>query len=158
MKQMWVGYNVGCIMGFLLAHNAWQIDQFPTCWPMNGLFVHLSRGWGVLSFSERLVCLSISVCSSDQVTNWPTDHCTDDQLAFRPSICLFVHPERFQGIFLRTHERSDLKFGMHMYPDHLQNWLDLGHSLLIFLFLAPFWLVKGEQRHISDALYQVLST
>ena len=41
-------------MGFLLAHSAWQIDPFPTCWPMNGLFVHWSRGWGVLSFSERL--------------------------------------------------------------------------------------------------------
>ena len=52
---MWVGYNVGCTMGFLLAHIAWQIDQFPICWPMNGIFVHWSRGWGVLSFSERLV-------------------------------------------------------------------------------------------------------
>ena len=38
-----------------LGHSAWQIDQFPTCWPMNGLFVHWSRGWGVSSFSERLV-------------------------------------------------------------------------------------------------------
>ena len=52
---MWVGYNLGCTMGFLMGHSAWQIDQFPTCWPMNGLFVHWSRGWGVLSFSERLV-------------------------------------------------------------------------------------------------------
>ena len=42
-------------MGFLMGHRAWQIDQFPTCWPMNGLFVHWSRGWGVSSFSERLV-------------------------------------------------------------------------------------------------------
>ena len=42
-------------MGFLMGHSAWQIDQFPTCWPMNGLFVHWSRGWGVSSFSERLV-------------------------------------------------------------------------------------------------------
>ena len=55
MKEMWVGYNVGCTMGFLLAHSAWQIDQFPTCWPMHGLFIRWSRGWGVLSFSERLV-------------------------------------------------------------------------------------------------------
>ena len=52
---MWVGYNLGCTMGFLMGHSAWQIDQFPTCWPMNGLFVHWSRGWGVSSFSERLV-------------------------------------------------------------------------------------------------------
>ena len=42
-------------MGFLMGHSAWQIDQFPICWPMNGLFVHWSRGWGVSSFSERLV-------------------------------------------------------------------------------------------------------
>ena len=31
-------------------------NRFRTCWPMNGLCVHWSRGWGVLSFSERLVC------------------------------------------------------------------------------------------------------
>ena len=55
MKEMRVGYNLGCTMGFLMGHSAWQIDQFPTCWPMNGLFVHWSRGWGVSSFSERLV-------------------------------------------------------------------------------------------------------
>ena len=60
MKEMWVGYSV--TMGFLLAHSAWQIDQYPTSWSINGLFVHWSRGWGVLSFSERLVlssCLNI---------------------------------------------------------------------------------------------------
>ena len=39
-------------MDFLLGHNTLQIDQFPTCWPMNGLFVQ-SMGWGVSSFSER---------------------------------------------------------------------------------------------------------
>ena len=33
-------------MGFLLAHSAWQIDQFPTCWPINGLFVHWSGAEG----------------------------------------------------------------------------------------------------------------
>ena len=47
-------------MGFLLGHSAWRIDQFPTCWPMNGLSVHWSRGWGVSSFSERLVHRSFS--------------------------------------------------------------------------------------------------
>ena len=58
MKEVWVGYNVGCTVGFHLGHSAWQIDQFPTCWPMNGLFVHWSRGWGVSSFSERLVSVA----------------------------------------------------------------------------------------------------
>ena len=32
-----------------------KLLQFPTCWPIKGLFVHWSRGWGVLSFSECLV-------------------------------------------------------------------------------------------------------
>ena len=34
---------------------------------------------------------------------------------------------------------------MLMYPDHLQNWLDLGHHLLIFLILASFWLRETGQ-------------
>ena len=29
---------------------------------------------------------------------------------------------------------------MLMYPDHLQNWVDYGYSLLIFLILMLFWL------------------
>ena len=61
---MWVGYNLGCTMGFLMGHSAWQMDQFPTCWPMNGLFVHWSRGWGVSSFSERLVDYVTIIVSS----------------------------------------------------------------------------------------------
>ena len=36
-----------------------KLLQFPTCWPMNELFVHWSRGWGVLSFSERLVVINL---------------------------------------------------------------------------------------------------
>ena len=32
-----------------------KLLQFPTCWPMNGLSIHWSRGWGVLSFSECFV-------------------------------------------------------------------------------------------------------
>ena len=72
---MWVGYNLGCTMGFLMGHSAWQIDQFPTCWPMNGLFVHWSRGWGVSSFSERLVCLTITIMKMFQ----------------RVSVCIPVH-------------------------------------------------------------------
>ena len=32
-----------------------------------------------------------------------------------------------------------LNFGMLMYPDHLQNMLNFGHGLLIFLILASFW-------------------
>ena len=32
-----------------------KLLQFPTCLPLNGLFGHWSRGWGVFSFSEHLV-------------------------------------------------------------------------------------------------------
>ena len=31
MKEIWVGYNVGCTLGLLLGQSAWQID-----WPSNG--------------------------------------------------------------------------------------------------------------------------
>ena len=57
-------------------------------------------------------------------------------LSVRPS----VRPERFPGICRRTHGGNGLKFYMLMYLDHLQNWLVYGHSLLIFLILALFWL------------------
>ena len=60
-------------MGFLMGHSAWQIDQFPTCWPMNGLFVHWSRGWGVSSFSERLVDYVPIIVSSwnfQELSHW----------------------------------------------------------------------------------------
>ena len=36
--------------------------------------------------------------------------------------------------------RNVLELDMLMYPDHLWNWLSFGHSLLIFLILAAFWL------------------
>ena len=40
---------------------------------------------------------------------------------------------RFCGVFSEERmERMTLKFGMVMYPDHLQNWLDFGHGLYDF--------------------------
>ena len=49
---------------------------------------------------------------------------------------------------------NGLKFGMLMYLGHLQNWLVYGHSLLIFLILVLFWLMKrvkfGVSRHFLD--------
>ena len=32
-----------------------------------------------------------------------------------------------------------------MYPDHIQNWLDVGYGLLIFLILGLFWLSETGQ-------------
>ena len=53
---------------------------------------------------------------------------------------------RFTGIFRRvTHDKNSLKFGMLMYPGHLQSWLDYGHGLLILFILAAIWLSEtGE--------------
>ena len=48
-------------------------------------------------------------------------------------------------IFFRTHGSNGLKFDMLMYPDHIWNWLLLGHGLLVFLILAPFWLSETSQ-------------
>ena len=46
----------------------------------------------------------------------------------------------FPGISRRMHGGNGLKFCTLMYLDHLQNWPVYGHSLLIFLILALFWL------------------
>ena len=51
----------------------------------------------------------------------------------------------FPGIYRRTHGGNGLKFCVLMYLDHLQNWLVQGHSLLIFLILALFWLSETGQ-------------
>ena len=34
---------------------------------------------------------------------------------------------------------------MLLYPDHLQNWLDYGYGLVIFLILVLFWLSETGQ-------------
>ena len=52
------------------------------------------------------------------------------------TVLLSVHPDKFPAISQKRHGGNGLKFYMLMYPDHLQNWLDYGHSLLIFLILA----------------------
>ena len=51
----------------------------------------------------------------------------------------------FPGISQRTRGWKGLKFCSLMYLDHLQNWLVYGHSLLIFLILALFWLSETGQ-------------
>ena len=45
----------------------------------------------------------------------------------------------FPGISWRTHGGNGLKFCMLLYPSDLQNCLDYGHSLVVFLILALFW-------------------
>ena len=66
-------------------------------------------------------------------------------MSVRPSVCPSVRPERFPGICRRMHGGISLKFYILMYLDHLQNWFVYGHSLLIFLILALFWLSETGQ-------------
>ena len=51
----------------------------------------------------------------------------------------------FPGISWGTHKGNGLKYGMLLYPDHLQNWLDYGYCLVIFLILVLFWLSETGQ-------------
>ena len=62
-----------------------------------------------------------------------------------PFCGMSVGPERYPGICWITHRGNGLKFCMLMYLDHLQNWLDYGHGLSIFLFLVPLWLSEMGQ-------------
>ena len=76
----------------------------------------------------------------------PLVHPTNrDRFTACPSVRWSVRPERFPGICRRTHGGNSLKFYMVMSPDHLQNWLVYGHSLLIFLILVLFWLNETGQ-------------
>ena len=76
----------------------------------------------------------------------PLVHPTNrERFAACPSVRLSVRPERFPDIYRRTHAGNGLKFCMLMYIAHLQNWLEYGHGLLIFLLLAPFWLGETGQ-------------
>ena len=49
------------------------------------------------------------------------------------------------GISWGTHGGNGLKYGMLLYPDHLQNWLDYGNGLVIFLILVLFLLSETGQ-------------
>ena len=83
-----------------------------------------------------LICTWVRWSTGPTVTVWrhvrPFVH---------PSVCL----ERFPGICWRMHGGIGLKFYMLMYLDHLHEWLVCGHSLLIVLILALFWLSETGQ-------------
>ena len=60
-------------------------------------------------------------------------------------------------IFFRTHGRNGLKFDMLMYPDHICNWLHLGHRLLVSSFGATltywnrsnFWFLENAREECT---------
>ena len=115
-------------MGFLMGHSAWQIDQFPTCWPMNGLFVHWSRGWGVSSFSERLV---IRICTL--IVSWHDYFLSGYVLLLFPDMITF-YQDMLSNCFLTW-----LLFIR--ICTLIVSWLDYflsGYVLLLFPDVIPF--------------------
>ena len=60
-------------------------------------------------------------------------------LFVHPSVCHSVQSPKDHLSACTVVGRNSLKFGMLMHPGHLQNWLDFGHGLLIFLIFALFW-------------------
>ena len=75
--------------------------------------------------------------------------------------------------FIKKAWGNGLKFDMLLYPDYLWNCVHLGHGLLVFLILVPFWLSEtgqmcsfqafpgqcmgGMGRNLSFHLYFVIS-
>ena len=114
---LWLS-ETGQILGFpgifWITHGGNGL-QFCTLMYLDHLHYWLVYGRGVVVF---LICLWS--CSVDFFKFW----------------CYFNLVEWVKlGLFLGfswTHCGNGLQFCMLMYPDHLQNWLDYGHSLLIF--------------------------
>ena len=126
-------------MGFLLAHSAWQIDQFPTCWPMNGLFVHWSRGSGVLSFSERLVkslpLLNFMWGDSKAKWSWTVSSCD----------CFVVRPFWLLLIFFFKLYMTLLWWRFLAATKQLYEWYFLSVSLSVCPSFTPFWLCSRHR-------------
>ena len=51
----------------------------------------------------------------------------------------------FPCILRGSHGMNGLNFGILMYPAHLQNWLDYGNGLSIFLIWSQLWLCEMGQ-------------
>ena len=74
----------------------------------------------------------------------PTDHYPNDRLSFRLPV-----PRGFRAFVLECMGGMVWKFGMLTNPVHLQNWLDFGHGLLIFLILVPLRLNETGKFKLS---------
>ena len=100
---------------------------------------------------RRHYVLGLSVRPSVRSLKYPLSTCTWVCWYTWPTVTILrhvrpsIHPQRFPGICRRMHGGIGLKFYMLMYRDHCQNWKVYGHSLLIFLILALFWLGETGQ-------------
>ena len=147
-ERVWVGYDGGSTIGLILGRSAWQIDRpsngsmwnsysFQPDGPMNGLFIHWSRDWGVLPSYERLVPFPIKHLMSDRdmieivsVKVSPVSQCWVGWHKSASWFSIVVFP---QGPFVQKHWRATtccekskfaissawLKSGSVCYPDDL---------------------------------------
>ena len=89
--------------------------------------------------------IMFSVCPSVLSPVSPCDHYPGDRPTHLLSVHPSVRPERFPRIFRCTHRRNGLKCCMLMHTDYFRDWEVFGHSLLIFLIFAQFWLSETSQ-------------
>ena len=131
--QEWLVYGRGVFIFQILAlfwlsemGKIWGFQAFPGEL-MEEMAWHFAR-WCILTSSELISVWPPSV----DFSNFGT-------------ILTFLSNLGFPDISQRMHGGNRLKFCTLMYRDHLQNWLVLSHSLLIFLILALFWLSETGQ-------------
>ena len=83
-----------------------------------------------------------SVRPSVRSLKCPLSICTWVRWSIRPTVTVLWHVHssvrlaRFMGIWRRMHGGNGLKFFMLMYLNHLHNWLDYSHGLLIIKILG----------------------
>ena len=69
----------------------------------------------------RHYVIGLSVHQSFTLSERPLSRWPNNPMTFCLSIHQSVQPEKFTGIFLRTHGRNSLKFSMLMHHNHLKN-------------------------------------
>ena len=125
--------------GFEMMHKALcSIEQVPYCFLRSFIKFQGHTGWLI----DDLNPIWIRLIGRSQLSN-PSDlPCWNFG-----TILSYWNGSKlgFPGISQRTHGGNSLKFCMLMYLDHHQNWLVFGHTLLIFLILALFWLSEAGQ-------------
>ena len=94
-----------------------KLLQFPTCWPIKGLFVHWSRGWGVLSFSERLVLILIDTNSQTKASarSWPKP-LRGEWYSFNYNICTWCSSRHYGLGFSCSYALSTLDIDLPNVP------------------------------------------
>ena len=115
--------TIGPILGLLVAIKTDVIG-------VSGYSENTWKGW------PEIWHVSVSWPHSELIRFWPN---------FGPLVAKRLNQIGGSGILRRTHGRNDLKFGIQVYHDHLQNWWDFAHGLMVFLLLVHFWLCEMDQ-------------